>query len=326
MLRPILFTAVLACALAAVAAEAPKPRAAEAAPMSEHRLLTRVVPAGNSLVAVGARGHILRSDDGSAWTQVPAPVDVLLTSVFFVDARQGWAVGHDASILHSTDGGRSWQLQNYQPELNLALLDVLFLDASHGLAVGAYGLMLETRDGGAHWSRLELPLTQEGLHFNALARLGDGALLLVGEEGMMALSRDDGASWERLASPYESSLFAVLASGRSGAVVAGLRGHVFRSDEIGAGSWQRLDTGSVQSVFGLAAMPGGRVGLAGLNAFLAVLDPAGRVEPQAWRRTGVAATPGAGPELGAFSHLLAWRGEVVTVGDSGVQRWTAAAP
>ena len=325
MLRPVLLSVLLAGALAAVAAEAPRPRAAEAAPMSQHRLLTRVVPAGDALVAVGARGHILRSDDASAWAQVPAPVDVLLTSVFFVDARQGWAVGHDASILHSSDGGRSWQLQNYQPELNLALLDVLFLDARHGLAVGAYGLMLETRDGGAHWTRRDLPLTQEGLHFNALARLGDGALLLVGEEGMMALSRDAGSSWERLASPYESSLFAVLASGPSGAVVAGLRGHAFRSDEVGAGSWQRLDTGSVQSVFGLAAMPGGRVGMAGLNGFLEVLDSAGRVQPLDWQRAGATGTV-AGHELGAFSHLLAWRGNLVTVGDSGIHHWAPVRP
>lgn len=329
MLRPIPFTLVLAAALAAgqpaFAAEAPKPRAAEIAPMSAHSLLTRIVPAGRGLVAVGGRGHILRSEDGSAWTQVPAPVDALLTSVFFTDAQHGWAVGHDASILHSADGGRSWKLQNFQPELNLALLDVLFLDAQHGLAVGAYGLMLETRDGGAHWTRLELPITEEGLHFNALTRLGDGSLLVVGEEGMMALSRDAGASWERLASPYESSLFAVLASGASGAVVAGLRGNVFRSDDVAAGAWQRLDTGSQQSVFGLAAIPGGGVGLAGLNGFLEVVGPSGRIEPQHWRRAG-AGPAGAGHELGAFSHLLAWRGDLLTVGDSGVQRWSPAQP
>ena len=328
MLRPIPAAALLAALLAAVpaySAEAPKPRAAEMAPMSARSLLTRVVTAGPSLVAVGARGHILRSEDGTDWTQVPAPVDSLLTSVFFVDPNNGWAVGHDASILHSTDGGRSWKLQNFQPDLNLALLDVLFLDARHGLAVGAYGLMLETRDGGANWTRLELPLTEEGLHFNALTRLGDGSLLVVGEEGMMALSRDAGTTWERLASPYESSLFAVLASGPSGAVVAGLRGNAYRSDDVVAGGWQRLDTGSVQSVFGLAAIPGGRFGMAGLNGFLEVVDSAGRIQPQEWHRAGSPATV-AGHELGAFSHLLAWHGDLLTVGDSGVQRWSQGTP
>ncbi len=328
MFRPIPAVAVLAALLAAApaySAEPPKPRAAEVAPMSERSLLTRVVTAGSALVAVGARGHVLRSEDGTAWTQVAAPVDALLTSVFFADARNGWAVGHDASILHSADGGRNWKLQNFQPELNLALLDVLFLDAQHGLAVGAYGLMLETRDGGAHWARLDTPLTQEGLHFNALTRLGDGSLLVVGEEGMMALSRDAGATWERLASPYESSLFAVLAAGPSGAVVAGLRGNAYRSDDVATGAWQRLDTGSVQSVFGLAPMPGGRVGMAGLNGFLEVVDSAGRIQPLDWHRAG-APTAVAGHELGAFSHLLAWRGDLLTVGDSGVQRWSPGAP
>ena len=39
------------------------------------------------------------------------PVSSDLTAVFFVDDKQGWAVGHDGVILHTADGGETWALQ-----------------------------------------------------------------------------------------------------------------------------------------------------------------------------------------------------------------------
>jgi photosystem II stability/assembly factor-like uncharacterized protein len=75
-------------------------------PKAAKGLMIDVVHAGKRLVAVGDRGHILYSDDqGSTWTQAKVPTRQLLTAVFFIDDKQGWAVGHDAQILSSSDGG-----------------------------------------------------------------------------------------------------------------------------------------------------------------------------------------------------------------------------
>lgn len=85
------------------------------APASErsiHSLLLDVTRAGNRLVAVGEYGYVLYSDDrGEHWRQASVPVRVTLTSVVFPSPDQGWAVGHDAVILHSRDGGVSWTKQ-----------------------------------------------------------------------------------------------------------------------------------------------------------------------------------------------------------------------
>src|SRR5690606_35571585 len=124
-------------------------------------------------------------NDGTHWAQVSTPVRATLTAVTFADKGHGWAVGHDAVILHSDDGGRNWKLQNFQPELERPLLDVLFSDARNGMAIGAYGLFLVTSDGGASWSELDAPpIREEELHLNDITRLGNGDYFVVGETGM----------------------------------------------------------------------------------------------------------------------------------------------
>ena len=68
--------------------------------------------ASERLVAVGEYGGILYSDDqGVSWSQAQVPVQVTLTAVHFPSALKGWAVGHDAVILHSEDGGETWHKQ-----------------------------------------------------------------------------------------------------------------------------------------------------------------------------------------------------------------------
>lgn len=80
--------------------------------LAPENLLTDLERAGERLVAVGERGHIIYSDDqGQNWKQADVPVQVTLTSVDFPNAAQGWAVGHGGVILHSSDGGETWQKQ-----------------------------------------------------------------------------------------------------------------------------------------------------------------------------------------------------------------------
>ena len=74
--------------------------------------LVDVAAAGNRMVAVGQRGHILYSDDaGKTWRQASVPVSSDLTAVYFPTPTQGWAVGHDGVVLHSSDTGATWTKQ-----------------------------------------------------------------------------------------------------------------------------------------------------------------------------------------------------------------------
>jgi len=256
-------------------------------------LLVDAARADGRLVAVGEWGHVLLSDDsGGSWRQAESvPTRVTLTDVIFADARRGWAVGHDAVVIHTRDGGETWELQHQAPEEEQPLLSVWFEDAQHGLAAGAFSLLIETKDGGETWQRR--PLTSnpdEDYHLNAIFRGPGNALFIAAEFGSIYRSLDSGASWERLHPPYEGSFWGGLTVGEEAFLVFGMRGHVFRSEDLGE-SWQELDSGTDQSIQSAIVRADGTVVLVGLGGAVLTSSDGGRtfsaaIEPD---RRGIAA-------------------------------------
>ncbi len=291
-----------------------KPRPAEPAGLAAKSLLLGVDNSGRHLIAVGDRGNIVASNDGVNWAQVEVPVRSTLTSVDFVNADKGWAVGHDSVILHTKDGGRTWKLQNFNPGLEKPFLKVKFLDENNGVAIGAYGLMMGTSDGGVSWNDIEAEaIREEELHFNDLTLLGNGHQFLVGESGMMGVSRD-GVNWERLESPYEGSLYGAVPRGETGAVIYGLRGNVYMTDNVRKGDWKKIDTGTVSSFFGGTLMPSGSVVLVGLAGAVAVVTPEGDV-----RRIKVKSVAGV-TGSGTLANAVPWKDGILAVGELGAVR------
>jgi len=285
-----------------------KPRPAELMPLTAKGLLLDVVKAGDKYVAVGDRGGIIVSADGQKWDQMNVPVRAALTAVTFADAQHGWAVGHDATIVGTSDGGKTWALQYFQPGLEKPLLDVLFLDASHGFAVGAYGLLLTTENAGQTWTEVEAPsIREEETHFNAITRLGNGNLFIAGESGMLAVSDDQGKTWKKLGSPYDSSYFGALPVGDKGALVYGLRGNAYLTQDVRANKWTKLETHSVASMFGGTVLPDGEYALVGLNGVIFIATADGKVRSLQ--------TPTGTP----LSAAIPMNDGLMAVGESGVQ-------
>ncbi len=245
--------------------------------------LRDVARAGERLVAVGQRGHILYSDDaGKRWQQAGVPVSSDLNAVHFPTPQQGWAVGNDGVVLHSSDGGASWVRQldgrqigalvlaHYQalasaePDnetwaqfvaegerlvaegADKPFLDVWFADARRGYAVGVFNLILRTEDGGQSWVPLQDRTDNpQSLHLNAIAAVGD-ELYLAGEQGLLLKWDAAQQRFAALPSPYQGTWFGVV--GKPGEVFAyGLRGHVFRSSD-GGQNWSQVDTGLPVSI------------------------------------------------------------------------------
>lgn len=253
----------------AAPAKSPLDRPAMISAKASKSLLVDVAQAGQRLVAVGERGHIVFSDDqGKTWTQAKVPVSVMLTSVYFPTPKLGWAVGHNGVILHSADGGASWAVQKADRDADsdkagAPLLGVWFADPSNGIAVGAYGYLLATADGGATWTDHSAAVENpDGLHLNAVRGIPGGAVFIVGEQGKLFRSVDNGATWASLPSPFEGSFFGVAPLAPDLVMIYGLQGRLFASADQGA-SWQQVQTGVTSGINAAALLENGKVVVAG---------------------------------------------------------------
>jgi len=130
------------------------------------------------------------------------PADAALKAVQFVDGSEGWCVGEEGLILHSIDGGLTWEKQPSGTHGTLESLQ--FLDPYHGWAVGhddrfppdCNGIVLYTRDGGLSWKRIlvgEVPAL-----YGVLFQGAEGCLAGVANArfpGGTVLTSDGGGKW-----------------------------------------------------------------------------------------------------------------------------------
>lgn len=260
-----LFALVAGAAMLGAHAQGPETVLPASGPLSQvtmqRLLLTDAARLGNRVVAVGDRGYIVYSDDdGKTWKRAKAPAAPLLTAVDFVDAKNGWAVGHDSVILASNDAGETWTQQFSAPAEQRPLLDVLFLSKDAGFAVGAYGAFYETTDGGKSWNARKV--IADDKHLSAIVKAADGKLAIFGEAGTILLSADAGKTWTTVPPPYKGSFFGALVANDGSIVTYGLRGRIFRSSD-GGKSWKQIENASVATLMGGSKLPDGALVIAG---------------------------------------------------------------
>jgi len=290
------------------------------APLASRSLLLDGAAAGGLIVAVGERGHVLVShDQGRTWEQKQVPTRATLNAVHLHDENLGWAVGHDAVILKTGDGGESWQRVHYAPEEERPLLDVWFRDDRNGFAIGAYGFFLVTGDGGETWTAREFAAQGEEVvdefygggfdyHLNHLARTDSGRLFIAAEAGTVYRSDDAGESWTTLPSPYEGSFFGSLPLEGDALLLFGLRGHLYRSDDAGE-SWTEVETSTTAMLTDGIRLADGTVVVAGLSGTLLVSRDGGVTFTLNQRED----------RLGVSSILETADGGLVLVGEGGAR-------
>ncbi len=112
--------------------------------------------------AVGMNGTMLSTvDGGTNWKLASISRRhpfFWLDAVTFVSPEIGWVVGldlrslgMDGLILHTENGGKTWQRQESRTANFLD--DVFFISETEGWTVGKEGLVLHTKDGGQNWRR-----------------------------------------------------------------------------------------------------------------------------------------------------------------------------
>lgn len=234
--------------------------------------LVDVAAAGNRMVAVGQRGHILYSDDaGKTWRQASVPVSSDLTAVYFPTPTQGWAVGHDGVVLHSSDTGATWVKQLDGNQTGQLMLDY-FSKQLAAMPAPEPAAEAEEVDYSAEpaelsdYERLSLlvddakRMEAEGADkpFLDVWFENDKVGFIVGAFNMIFRTEDGGQSWtpinDRAENPQGYHLNAIAVSG-SDVFVVGEQGVVLKLNRS-TQSFDAVPTPYQGSYFGVVAKPG----------------------------------------------------------------------
>lgn len=239
------------------------------APHAYESLLLDIARADQRLVAVGAYGIAIYSDDnGVTWQQAEVPVSVTLTRVFFASGQIGWAAGHDGVILKTIDGGAHWEKQFDGFRANKETVDGL-TNAQQQAEKQLEQAQAKGNDAAIEQAEqalenIEYALTDARYDLDSLstkpfldiwfydAKLG----FAVGAYGMFFYTEDGGAHWQdgsvRLLNPNRFHLNGINFVGGRSLMVVGEAGLIRRSDDMGK-TWVELDSPYEGSLFGLAA-------------------------------------------------------------------------
>jgi photosystem II stability/assembly factor-like uncharacterized protein len=110
--------------------------------------------------AAGRNGTLIRTtNSGDEWTILNTGITSTIYDLFFLNNNLGWLVSfpftppYFTKILKTTDGGDSWDIQNYPDEF-IFFRTIHFIDSLIGFMGGDF--IARTTDGGESWNRMHV--------------------------------------------------------------------------------------------------------------------------------------------------------------------------
>ncbi|WP_332852175.1 WD40/YVTN/BNR-like repeat-containing protein [Duganella sp. S19_KUP01_CR8] len=187
--------------------------------------------------------------------------DQSLLDVWFDDERNGFVVGAFGLILHTGDGGASWQpwLERVANPNGYHLNAVRGVDGDT-LIAGEQGTLLKLNRGAARFDAIATPY--QGSYFGLAG--GPGTLLAYGLRGHAYRSTDRGLSWHKIDTGLQVGLTAAATLRDGRLALVSQAGQVLLSADGGA-SFLPLRPASPGPVSAVAVADDGAIVLGGLR-------------------------------------------------------------
>ncbi|MFV3413725.1 WD40/YVTN/BNR-like repeat-containing protein [Pseudomonas nitroreducens] len=176
--------------------------------------------------------------------------------LWFRDANEGFVVGAFNLILHTRDGGQSWEPWNHRIDNPQALhLTAMAASGDDLFIVGEQGLLLRLshQQGGQPERFVALQSPYAGSFFGVVAR--PGLVFAYGLRGHAIRSLDGGESWSAVDTGLPVSLTAASFDANGRLYLFSQAGQGLVSDDSGA-SFKALDLAERLPVSGALAGPG----------------------------------------------------------------------
>ena len=191
------------------------------------------------------------------FTELETKIDASLRGLFVVNENVIWSSGSKGTVLVSTDGGESWNVNQVQGAEKNDFRSIHAWDRNRAMVFGIAGPEFGylTNDGGENWETIFRNSTK-GLFFNSLKFADDKNGLAVSDPiaGKLFVIRTEngGRNWEQVYNipdviedeanfAASNSCIEFLPSGKAWIATGGKVARVFHSDDFGK-SWKVSDT------------------------------------------------------------------------------------
>lgn len=190
---------------------------------------------------------VVTSSFAQTWTRQTTPVadSIYFNSIKFVDANNGWAVGSWGTVLHTTNGGSTWQVQF--TGITATLFDIDAGDASNAFIVGANGVYLSTSNAGSNWF---LSYVGTGTWNYCIEYLVNRYGWIGGMGGWLFHTTDGGAIWAEQPSSTTQSIYDVTFVNNNTGWAAGGAGFLRKTINSGT-TWLSQNSATTADLHGL---------------------------------------------------------------------------
>lgn len=149
-----------------------------------------------------------------------------------VSPQEAWVVGYEGKILHTADGGKSWESQ--KSNIEVSLFNVSFKDNKNGFITGGEGIILLTQNGGQTWQQQSSGTKQ---HLLSACYADPQNLWAAGERGTLIHSPDGGNTWQDRSLKEDAILNKVYFFDNMNGWIAGEFGKILHTSDAGQ-TWQ----------------------------------------------------------------------------------------
>lgn len=136
------------------------------------------------------------------WEKINVPTGQFLRSISFTDSLYGWVAGDSGTIIHTTDGGKSWTVQGSKSADDIA--SVFFIDRNLGWASAQNYLtppfgthLLKTTNEGTNWDTVPFPYPD--VFINCIWFRDPMNGWMAGSPNAILKTTDGGSTWTRAA-------------------------------------------------------------------------------------------------------------------------------
>ncbi|UCF79534.1 MAG: M28 family peptidase [Candidatus Eiseniibacteriota bacterium] len=176
------------------------------------------------------------------------------------DGTEGYVVGVGGTILHTVDGGDTWESQ--ASGTDQTLLKLSLVDADSAWACGSVGLCIRTFDGGATWDSL---VTGTWYYLYGVKFINALEGWVCGTEGTLLKSSDGGLNWSAQSSGTTARLYDIEFVDSQNGWAVGTSGVIIHTSDGGA-NWSPQTSGTdyrLHDVCFVSAQEGWAVGYSG---------------------------------------------------------------